>query len=157
MIELLLNAGADANGALPGGETALMTAAARTGNADALAALLRHGANVNAKESWRGQTALMWAAAEGHAEAVKVLLDHGADLHMRSQGAPARVNPATGAVTIEDGAAAASIAAPATGGKAPEPAKTTDGNRTAGGGELREHRPAISRHSYSPYAGGTWT
>lgn len=132
MIELLLNAGADANGALPGGETALMTAA-RTGNADAVAALLRHGANVNAKESWRGQTALMWAAAEGHAEAVKVLLDHGADLHMRSQGAPARVNPATGAVTIEDGAAAASIAAPATGGKAPEPAKTTDGNRTAGG------------------------
>ena len=26
--------------------------------------LIRHGANVNAVESFRGQTALMWAAAE---------------------------------------------------------------------------------------------
>jgi uncharacterized protein len=119
MIELLLNAGADVNEVLPGGETALMTAA-RTGNADAVAALLRHGANVNAKDGWRGQTALMWAAAEGHAEAVKVLLDHGADLHMRSQGAPARVNPATGVVvTSEDGATAAkpTAAATTTGGR----------------------------------------
>ena len=153
MIELLLSAGADANEALPGGETALMTAA-RTGNADAVAALLRHGANVNAKDGWRGQTALMWAAAEGHADAVKVLLDHGADQHMRSQGAPARVNPATGvvitAVTTEDGAPVASIknaevsplvmqnktpadAARATGGKAPESGKNADENKPAAG------------------------
>jgi uncharacterized protein len=131
MIELLLNAGADSNEALPGGETALMTAA-RTGNADAVATLLRHGANVNAKDGWRGQTALMWAAAEGHAAAAKVLLDHGADMHMRSQGTPARVNPATGVVTIED-AAAVSAPAPAKGGKASEPGKAADANKPAGG------------------------
>jgi uncharacterized protein len=147
MIELLLKAGADANAALPGGETALMTAA-RTGNADAVAALLRHGANVNAKEGWRGQTALMWAAAEGHAEVVKVLLDHGADLHMRSQGAPARVNPATGVVTTEDGAPAASIAATATGGKASESGKTADENkpaaaRTAGRASSSDFTPIL--------------
>ena len=28
--------------------------------------LLAHGARVDARESWRGQTALMWAAAQGH-------------------------------------------------------------------------------------------
>jgi ankyrin repeat protein len=138
MVELLLNAGADANSALPGGETTLMTAA-RTGNEDTVAALLRHGANVNAKDAWRGQTALMWAAAEGHAAAVKVLLDHGADMHMRSQGAPARVNPATGVVTIEDNAptasiaVAASIATAATGGKAPESGKPAAETRPAAG------------------------
>ena len=45
------------------GETALMTAA-RTGKVDAVKVLLAHGADVNFKESRRGQTALMWAAAE---------------------------------------------------------------------------------------------
>ena len=65
MVELLLKAGADPNTALPGGETALMTAA-RTGKVDAVKALLAHGADVNAKEPQRGQTALMWAAAEGN-------------------------------------------------------------------------------------------
>ena len=42
--------------------------AARTGIPAAVKTLLAHGADVNAKESWRGQTALMWAAAEGHAD-----------------------------------------------------------------------------------------
>ena len=37
--------------------------AARTGNADAVQALVAHGADVNAREGWRGQTALMWAAS----------------------------------------------------------------------------------------------
>jgi ankyrin repeat protein len=46
--------------------------------------LLAHGADVNAKESWRGQTALMWAAAEGHAEAVQLLLEAGAQINARS-------------------------------------------------------------------------
>src|SRR5262249_43448714 len=48
---------------------------------------LDHGANVNAKESWRGQTALMWAAAEGNSEVIKLLLAHGADTKIRSNGA----------------------------------------------------------------------
>ena len=67
MMELLLKAGANANAAQSEGETALMTAA-RTGVPAAVKTLLAHGADINAKESWRGQTALMWAAAEGHAE-----------------------------------------------------------------------------------------
>ena len=58
--------------------------AARTGIAAAVKTLLAHGADVNAKESWRGQTALMWAAAEGHAEALQVLLEAGAQVNARS-------------------------------------------------------------------------
>jgi ankyrin repeat protein len=82
MIELLLEAGADANTATAG-ETSLMTAA-RTGAVDALTLLLARGADVNAKEPWQRQTALMWAAAENHAPAVKLLIRHGADLTPRS-------------------------------------------------------------------------
>ena len=41
--------------------------------------LLVHGANVNAAETWMGETALMWAAAEDHAAMVKLLLEPGAD------------------------------------------------------------------------------
>ncbi len=66
------------------GETVLMTSA-RSGKLDAVKALLNHGADVNAKEAYRGQTALMWAAAERHPEVVKLLLEHGADwkIHRR--------------------------------------------------------------------------
>ena len=41
-------------------------------------------ANVNAAETWRGQTALMWAAAEGHAHLIPIMIDHGADIGARS-------------------------------------------------------------------------
>jgi len=58
--------------------------AARTGTPEAITVLLEAGANVNAKESWGGTTALMWAASEQHAAAVKLLLDHGADVNARS-------------------------------------------------------------------------
>ena len=84
MIDLLLNAGADANTSLPEGETCLMTAAS-TGGLAAVKALLVRGANVNAIESWRGQTALMWAAADGHAAVVEALLEAGADVNARSK------------------------------------------------------------------------
>ncbi len=83
MIETLLKAGADANAALPGGQTVLMTAA-RTGSPDAVRALLAHGADVKARETSYGETALMWAAAENHPDAAKVLIDHGADVNGRS-------------------------------------------------------------------------
>jgi uncharacterized protein len=63
----------------------LMTAA-RTGNVETVKSLLDHGANPNAKESWRNQTALMWAAAEGHAATVQALATAGADLRARSNG-----------------------------------------------------------------------
>jgi len=72
MVGLLLEAGADPNTKLRGGETVLMTAA-RTGKLGPVKALLGRGADVNARER-RGQTALMWAAAEGHAAVVEALL-----------------------------------------------------------------------------------
>jgi uncharacterized protein len=60
----------------------LMTAS-RTGKVEAVRALLAHGADVNAKEAKRGQTALMWAAAEGNVEVIEALLAAGADIHAR--------------------------------------------------------------------------
>ena len=87
VVEALLAAGADANRASPEGETPLM-AAARTGVVDSVEALLRHGAaaGVDAREGWRGQTALMWASAEGHAAVVAPLVAAGADVDARSDG-----------------------------------------------------------------------
>ena len=87
VVEALLAAGADANRASPEGETPLM-AAARTGVVESVEALLRHGAaaGVDAREGWRGQTALMWAAAEGHAAVVAPLVAAGAAVDARSDG-----------------------------------------------------------------------
>ncbi len=51
---------------------------------EAVKVLLAHDADVNAKENFRGQTALMWAAAEGHADIVSLLAAHGAELNVRS-------------------------------------------------------------------------
>jgi len=70
MVEKFLKAGADPNGA-PTGTPVLMTAA-RTGDVDTVKSLLAHGANVNAKETARGQTALMWAVAEKHRTSIFV-------------------------------------------------------------------------------------
>jgi ankyrin repeat protein len=80
LVTILLDAGANANTSLPGGETALMTAA-RTGRIVAVDVLLQHGADVNATER-KGQTALMWAAANGHEDVVSRLIEAGADLHV---------------------------------------------------------------------------
>ena len=85
MAKRLLVAGASVRTALPGGESPLMTCA-RTGAADAVRLLAERGADVNARESHRGQTALMWAAGSKHPEAVKALLEHGADANAVSTG-----------------------------------------------------------------------
>ena len=82
MVEKLLKAGADPNG-VPTGTPALMVAA-RTGNVDTVKSLLAHGADANAKENSRGQTALMWAVAEKHPEVARVLIDRGADVRAHS-------------------------------------------------------------------------
>jgi ankyrin repeat protein len=74
----LLEAGADANATMKGGETALMLAA-RAGSAETVKALLTHGARIEARER-RGQTALMWAAAEGYTAVVRALIGAGGDL-----------------------------------------------------------------------------
>ena len=66
MVRTLLRAKANPRAALPSGETALM-ACARTGDADAVRELLKAGAEVDARQRSRGQTARRWAAAERHA------------------------------------------------------------------------------------------
>ena len=83
MIEKLLKAGADANEQAPQGDTPLMLAS-RNGNAAAIAVLLDHHANIEARERIRGTTALMWAAEQGHAPAVKLLIARGADFSATS-------------------------------------------------------------------------
>src|SRR4030095_5569374 len=76
IVQRLIAAGADVNGVTTGGETALMMAS-RTGDPETIKALLTHGAMVDAKEGWRGQTALMWAATENNAAAIRLLVEAG--------------------------------------------------------------------------------
>jgi ankyrin repeat protein len=85
MVERLIAAGASMRTALPSGESPLMTCA-RTGVVDAIRALGGRGADVNARESDRGQTALMWAAGGKQPGAVKALIELGADVNARSTG-----------------------------------------------------------------------
>src|SRR5436190_4279830 len=80
IIERLLKAGADPNSTSSEGETALMTVA-RTGVVEAAKVLLDHGAKVDAREEWHGQTALMWAVNEEHPAMIKELIAHGADVN----------------------------------------------------------------------------
>jgi ankyrin repeat protein len=58
--------------------------AARTGSVESLKLLLDHGAKVDAREKWYGESALMWAAAENHGDAVRLLLERGASVDARS-------------------------------------------------------------------------
>ena len=80
IIERLLKAGADPNSVSTEGETALMTVA-RTGVVEAAKVLLDHGAKVDAREEWHGESALMWAVDEQHPAMVKELIAHGADVN----------------------------------------------------------------------------
>ena len=48
-----------------------------TGKPDAVKLLIETGAEVNAVEPYKGQTALMWAASEGNAAAAEILLARG--------------------------------------------------------------------------------
>ena len=58
--------------------------AARAGSIDTTKLLASRGANVNARESWFGETALMWAAAENHADMIRTLVALGAEINARS-------------------------------------------------------------------------
>ncbi len=62
LVTMLIGAGADANSPTQDNETALMLAS-QIGSLPIAQLLVDHHANVNAIESFRGQTALMWAAA----------------------------------------------------------------------------------------------
>ena len=78
LIEILLEAGTDANDADANGTTPLMYSAA-SGKADAVKVLLESGAEVNATDTTNGQTALMFAASQGRADVVGILAAGGAD------------------------------------------------------------------------------
>lgn len=84
MVQRLLNAGANPN-ALSMGEPPLLTAT-HAGALEPVRLLLGYGANVNAKETTQGQTALMWAAAAKRPDIVRVLVENGADVHAHSNG-----------------------------------------------------------------------
>jgi ankyrin repeat protein len=60
-------------------------AAARSGEVGAAKVLLAAGADINAKETWGGQSALMWAAAGCQTEMVKYLASKDANLNDRGK------------------------------------------------------------------------
>jgi ankyrin repeat protein len=77
LLDVLLTAGADPNSASSLGVTPMMMAA-MGGSIDAIKALARRSADVNAKENTYGQTPLMFAAAGNHAQAITALIELGA-------------------------------------------------------------------------------
>ena len=83
MVIRLLEAGADPN-AKSARVPPLLTCA-RTGNMEAVRALIARKADVNAREPLRDQTPLMWAVGQKRADVARVLIDHGADIHARSR------------------------------------------------------------------------
>src|SRR5436190_5240930 len=84
IMEQLLNAGADPNAFASGAPP--LVACAGSGGEVKVRMLLSWGADVNASDNWRRQTALMWAAAENHAGLVKLLMEAGANVDARSGG-----------------------------------------------------------------------
>lgn len=89
-LRLLLEKRADPNAAAASGVTPLMEAV-RNGSVDAVRLLIANGAQVNTKETSRGQTALMWAVSRQHADIVKVLLENKAEVQARSEDRPVTV------------------------------------------------------------------
>jgi ankyrin repeat protein len=84
IMEALLDAGGDRESPNAEGQTLLM-AVARTGRTDTAQLLLERGADVNARESWGGQTSLMWASSQQQPAMVTLLLEHGANPDDRSK------------------------------------------------------------------------
>ena len=84
LVSMLLDAHAAPNSPNQDNQTALMLAS-NLGSQQIAELLIRRGANVNAVESFRGQTALMWAAGGNHPEIVDLLLAHHADVKLRAK------------------------------------------------------------------------
>lgn len=84
LASMFLDARADPNVAPETGGTPLMRAL-RSGNGMLVTLLIARGANVNATEGSRKQTALMYAVSLRQPAMVRVLLDAGADLRARSR------------------------------------------------------------------------
>jgi ankyrin repeat protein len=85
LVKMLLDAGAEPEGANQDGRTALMRAVKRA-ELPVVEMLVNAGANVNAVEKSHNQTPLMWAAAAPNnaGAMVKVLLSKGADVKPRA-------------------------------------------------------------------------
>ena len=80
-IHVLLKAGSDTNIAVVNGQTCLMHAVDRHCGEEVLQAIIDHGADVNATETYN-RTALMSACETGHIEAIHVLLKAGSDTNI---------------------------------------------------------------------------
>ena len=88
MLELLLRLGADPNGKTRGGHTPLYSAANEcrlTGGGDVVRALVRAGAQVDARSDAQHGTALHMAARRGNTEVAEALIGCGADINARDK------------------------------------------------------------------------
>ena len=100
--------------------------ASQAGNADAVKALIAHGADVNAKEKVKGETALSFAAAYGRADVIRVLTANGADPKVDDQGRGSR--------GVQQGRAGAPRAVPAAAAaQTGRPRRRREGRRAAAG------------------------
>jgi ankyrin repeat protein len=90
ILTLLLGKRANPNAVTAAAVTPLMEAS-RSGRVEAVRLLLAHGADVDARESSRRQTALMWAVSRQYPEIVKALLENGADVRARTEARPITV------------------------------------------------------------------
>lgn len=84
VVELLLEQGAAVDQTSPEGETALMIAA-RQGNTPIARLLLEKGADINASETWGGQSPLMWATAQQQTDMMRLLIEQGADIEAKGK------------------------------------------------------------------------
>src|SRR5437867_3359132 len=70
--------------ALAAGADAKLAIAVKAGDQAAVQTLLQQRVDVNAKESWHGETALMWAVSQKHPKVARELIAKGADVKARS-------------------------------------------------------------------------
>lgn len=94
-VSVLLESGADVNAVDTHGESALIRAAMERDNAAVITLLLGRGANVNARETSSGHTALILAAANGYVENVRALLDGKADRDIKTNAGATALTLAT--------------------------------------------------------------
>jgi tetratricopeptide (TPR) repeat protein len=81
IVQLLLE-----NGAVARDGEALIAAVDSCEGADVVKLLIDKGADVNAKRSSDGETALMWSAQMAEVDVVRLLLKNGADVHAKDSG-----------------------------------------------------------------------
>ncbi len=85
-MEKMLAAGADVNQRDPLDNSTPLMWAAHKGSVEMVEMLVKHGADVNAKDKW-AWTPLHRAAVNGNVEVVKILISHGADTKAKNDSA----------------------------------------------------------------------